>query len=802
VLLLYTECVTMVLCVLALAVAASGGESAATSQKPAGRIPLDRCSILVDEDLPTYLAYRLEDLKGYLQEITGSRVEAVREVPRAPGTVIAVGAQAVRKAVGEPVGAAALADQGFILRSAERDGRTYLLAAGGTPRGTANALAALMRLIRADGKKAFVSGALDIVSKPSFRIRGMHLNGWSFNYPYAFRRWKEQDWKNYIDLLSYQQVNLLYIWPFMEIIPLPISRQDAAYLREVRRVVDYAQKRHGMEVWIMQAVNRVARDDCGETDPRRRPYWRPSQEDLNPGDPAQFARITASHEQLYRIVNNVDGVCFIDCDPGGWPGSPVSELMSVLQHARSCLDRYNVHGRNAKVVHWLWGSWGQAFAEEAVRERVMKQTIRAMKDELPEPWEIICGTPGYLPLCKDEGVLDKTVYLPYATIEGEPSYPGTNLGLEAVGHSFDGLQDYPDLLGVMGNAQCPLLQFPRIYHYLDAAWDVDSRLRPEEDVIRELSELLYPGQIELITDCFQALDETDIHKLESLCRRLAGVITNNKLGRPGLFGRKLFPNREFVAESLLLQVRLRLALECLCQKLEPSSGARECQRLVVQCLDAYLAWDEAHGWHDLWGGGSWTFGRFGGDPQFQKAVHNVRRILRDDSSVAAFFDEVTRKLIGKHEPAHVRENAVEPIRAAVLAYVIIAPNLAQDAAATASTVPNPKSYPPRFANDGDISTLYWPGALTSDNSEWLQLTWDRPRTFGTVVAYFLRHDSMWKRTIHLQKEERPREWVDIAEAAPSDSGAYAVARFELPSSVTLDRIRVLNLLDLFEIEVR
>ena len=49
----------------------------------------------------------------------------------------------------------------------------------------------------------------------------------------------------------------------MEIIPLPMSPEDEAYLQEVRRVVDYAQNQRGMEVWIMQSANRIGVSDCG-----------------------------------------------------------------------------------------------------------------------------------------------------------------------------------------------------------------------------------------------------------------------------------------------------------------------------------------------------------------------------------------------------------------------------------------------------------------------------------------------------------------------------------------------------------
>ena len=202
------------------------------------------------------------------------------------------------------------------MKSVSQGGVDYVVATGRTPRGTKLALATLMKAIRLEGKSALVPVPLDEHGKPAFAKRGMHFNGWAFKSPYSFRSWTEQDWQRYLDMLAYQGVNLFYLWPFIEIMPVPLSPEDQAYLEECRRVVDYAQKKHGMEVWIMQCTNRVAKDRCGVADPRLRPYWRPSQKDLNPGKPEDFQAIMASREAMYRIINNVDGVCNIDSDPG------------------------------------------------------------------------------------------------------------------------------------------------------------------------------------------------------------------------------------------------------------------------------------------------------------------------------------------------------------------------------------------------------------------------------------------------------------------------------------------------------
>ena len=239
-----------------------------------------------------------------------------------------------------------------------------------------------------------------VSGQPSFAVRGMHLNGWAFGYPYTFRCWKEADWKRYADILAAQKVNLFFLWPFMEIIPVPLSAADRAYLEEVRRVVDYAQRRHGMEVWIFQSPNRVALNDGGVRDPRRRPYWvlraqgeypGASQVDLDPADPKEFARIMEVRETLYRVVDNADGYCTIDSDPGGWHGSPLADFMKIFKASRALLDRICVHGEATKQIHWLWSGWGQPGWwgrqwKQQDETRFMRKTIRAMERGVPEPW--------------------------------------------------------------------------------------------------------------------------------------------------------------------------------------------------------------------------------------------------------------------------------------------------------------------------------------------------------------------------------------------------------------------------------
>ncbi len=287
-------------------------------------INLNGAVLVAETNQPSYTQHAIRELQSYLGEITSTPATVSPSLRPGAQPAIFIGGVSARQRLPDST-LAALGEEGYVIRSSALDGRDCLLVSGATAKGTKFGIYALMKLIRPHGRAALVELPLAVSSRPAVTLRGMHLNGWPIKYPYSFRPWPEADWHRYIDLLSCQGVNLLYIWPFMEIIPAPVSAADAAYLEEFRRVVDYAQREHGMEVWMMQSPNRVAKSNCGVADPRDRPYWRPEhQVDLNPGDPEQLQQILDSRKALYRVVNNVDGVCTIDCDPGGWPGAPLS----------------------------------------------------------------------------------------------------------------------------------------------------------------------------------------------------------------------------------------------------------------------------------------------------------------------------------------------------------------------------------------------------------------------------------------------------------------------------------------------
>ena len=253
---------------------------------------MNPASIVVAPDETSFVLHAVKDLAEYLGEYSHSPIPIRSKLAHEANMIIAVGRTVMHEILPGITGMEELGDEGFRIMSVVADGKVYVIVSGLTSRGTNCGLATLMQRIRFEENSPYLIGPLEISSKPRFALRGIHLNGWPLRNPYSFRTWQEKDWQDFIDLTWLQRGNLFFLWPFMEIMPVPLSPADEAYLQEVRRVVEYAQKQRGMEVWIMHSANRIATSDCGVHDPKTRLYWVDEcQKDMNPADPVQFEKI-------------------------------------------------------------------------------------------------------------------------------------------------------------------------------------------------------------------------------------------------------------------------------------------------------------------------------------------------------------------------------------------------------------------------------------------------------------------------------------------------------------------------------
>ncbi|HEX4424164.1 MAG TPA: hypothetical protein VH079_02110 [Terriglobales bacterium] len=652
-----------------------------SAQQKAIRISLSDAVILVDNSEASYVQFGARDLGSYLTGITGQTVTVTPTsgATRKAKTVIAIGEKAATAMGTSLPSTAELGDEGSVIRAFDKAGTTVVVIAGLNPHGTNEGIATFMQMVQAEGKSPYIDGPLDLLSKPSIAVRGIHLNGWPLKYPYAFRSWKEEDWKHFIDIAWAQHINLFYLWPFMEIIPIPLSAEDQAYLQEVQRVIDYAQKQRGMEVWIMQSANRIGVGDCGIRDPRFRTYWvmGECQQDMNPADPEQFSKIEKSFEALYKTVNNADGFCFIDSDPGGWPRSPLSDQTKIFNAARKLLDRYSAKGAQTKLINWMWQGWGREYDPTETNRRqhlvdFMDETIRNFKENLKEPWELISGSANFLEASKKESVLNKTIYLQYGAIEMEPAFPLTNLGQESIREVFDKAAMYPELRGVMGNNELMSLQFPRTFYFFKTAWDLKYENHPEPQVLRELAAQLYPDHKELIADSFMGLRGNDPEKIKATLGQLEKLVKDGSAGRPGAIGRLLFPDRLVVARNLKLQLEIRLARQSLLKGLSVNPSVDESAKLVEDYFDKLLAWNQETGWDKMIDINIWRTAIYEDGKDFTEAAVQLKKILAQGkpytsySQTDEFLAGISKHLLQKYGRDSVMIGCIEPLKMALI----------------------------------------------------------------------------------------------------------------------------------------
>lgn len=667
----------------------------------ANRILLEGGSILMDPSEPSYVQYGANDLSSYLSEISGASFPVgTSESSAAPNSklIIVIGRK-MAKAFGIDLKPEIrLGDEGAVIRDVKRKGSHIVVVAGSNPRGTNFGIATLLRMVHAEGRVPYLEAPLSLRSKPKMAVRGYNFSNGAgtLNYPYGFRNWEERDWKRVIDIAWAERVNLILMWPFMEIMPVPLSSEDEAYLQEVRRIVDYAQTNRGIKVWIMQAANRVGVSDCHSRDPRKRGYWvKGCQQDMDPADPEQFERIQQSFEALYKNVNNADGFCMIDSDPGGWPQSPLSEQTKIFRTAREMLDRHNVHGKKAVLVDWMWVGWGRHFlgpteefpagyqwtTKDPTEQDVafMVKTIRKFKQDVPEPWELVDGMAPYLKAVEAQSVQGKTTYHPFGVL-GNDIFPVTNLEFASIRKVLNEAFRVTGLKGLMGYNPVTLLEFPSTNYFFENLWDPEYGNRTQEQFLLDVSELLYPERKEIIADSLLGLLETNPDKIKNALSQLETLIKSGELGRPGALGRFLFPDRSVVARDLAAQLRIRYARQNFMQAMQDGrADVNESSQLVLHFFDELLSWAKETGWTS---GGQPFYDaallRECGcqDREFMKAMSRLKHIVfekntarKEESSyqrISAFFDPISKTLLEKYNEDSVMIGCVEPFKLALI----------------------------------------------------------------------------------------------------------------------------------------
>lgn len=480
---------------------------------PLSKVDFSRTLILSGKSEPDYVATALVgDLCSVLRSFSDREI-SIQTAPtfktggEQPTAVIIAGKEAL---AGLPEDSPrfeftdkGLGKEGFILKSAfsQKQDRHYFMLAGSRPAGTKFAVLEFVRLLRFAQAGRNVPLPLDVRQVPYFARRGMygHLH-WAYKYPYACRSWSDQDWLRYLDLLSQMKLNLLQVWTMVGILPHPLSDADREYLRKYSAVVDYAHAKRGMEIWLGDCANNVAESDKGMPIEKREYFEVEVLKD--PGDPKQFREIMASREDLYRTLPDADAYWIIDSDPGGWKGSPASELVNIFVGHRALMDRFCRRPKQQPLIYWMWFGWGTKSQKDNWRD-----VITGLQERLREPWFLSACNLQHIALLKEMGLTHKAICFPYGAVEFEPSPPMTVFQEYYIRESAR-VAKADGLMGLMGNSQTPAVQLPDIYLLSRLAWNPEDPASFDQ-VLDDLSAQLDPRNPLVLARAWKALKGND-----------------------------------------------------------------------------------------------------------------------------------------------------------------------------------------------------------------------------------------------------------------------------------------------------
>lgn len=417
------------------------------------------------------------------------------------------------------------------------------------------------------------------------KMVGMYVHQhWPYNHPYCARTWTLEDWRGYAGGLKQLGYNTILVWPMLEIIPDPPTPSDRAALEKMSRVIEMLHEEQAMRVYLALCPN-VAPDDAeaAKATFEKRHFFYCDQR-VNPGDRDAMRHLMERREKVMGPLREADGVCIIDSDPGGYPGSTNQEFVDLLVEHRRLFDRLRP---GIELVYWMHVGWlgynrfyetgVLSFSTDEENTDALSRLMRAN----PEPWGLANG----LPLAEKLGIARRVISFNYGRIEGEPSFPLTNFG----GDSAREGGSAPGPRGVMGNAQTHCVQLPNTFAFARGAQGLPVT---EADYVA-FAEDLIPGQGTRIVEGWKALHGSDSAGMRSLADQLDAV--PDSALQPGRLGGLLFGSPRRFLSDLAMQLRMRAAYAALREA--EGTPSREMVRAFSETASA---WQAQHGYENSW----------------------------------------------------------------------------------------------------------------------------------------------------------------------------------------------------------
>lgn len=452
---------------------------------------------------------------------------------------------------------------------------------------------------------------------------GMYVHQhWGYAHPFSARTWTFSDWKAYTTGLAALGYDTVMIWPILETTPYPPTESDVANLTKLGRVIDMLHDDLGFQAIVTLGANTVANERAAQYRFDERPYFL-CDERLNPASPAEMERLMEIRRGLLRYLGRADGFSIIDSDPGGYVGSTNEQFLDILWRHLEVVQSFNPA---ASILYWMWVGWEpycdfwEEMRQPPFSPPVPKRdgspwepVIRAMAEQGDAAWKLFVCWDQHRELAEQYGLQDRSWYLPYGLIEGEPTFPFTNWNPAHIErHARAGLGS--GRLGLMGNAQTHAVQLPNTYllsHFAHGG-------TLENMDLRGFAERLAPGLGMAIAAGWQAMESRDAHQ----ARESADMLASHLLGRiegGDLAGLMLMSPDRFV-EDLVLQLRFCADMDACAAAAQNGGVPRDALKALA---NSWRRWWGRHRYNDAYGG-----------PVVER-LHPALRSLRDPTLDAA-----------------------------------------------------------------------------------------------------------------------------------------------------------------------
>jgi hypothetical protein len=579
---------------------------------PAAEISLRHSAVVVDAGEASYVHYSINELRQQIKAITGSAPVLyydLKEATRGTESLVVVGRSTARLLVQESGGAPHITDsepgkEGFVLRCIRLAGRDVVLAAGSDSAGTNYAVMELRQLLSESRSGLGVSATLDMREKPQYPFRVLYLHQhWRYNYPYAAWSWSAEDWKRALDVALCLRANVVLMWPHMDMLAPPLSVSEQDYLANIREVIDYAHRERGIEVWSIEPANVLLNTEQVKRLPmERRDYYAYANMGMgglqDPGDPQGYARLMANREALYQAVPNADGYGYIDSDPGGWADSPTSAFLNLFKGNRKLLDQYHEHPHEARLVYWVWDSWGKGKVEEN-----WLKAIRGFEETLEGPKELLLGYAPQVEIAQRLGYLGDSILNPYGVIESEPTFPLTSINFAVIARAFDYAAQYPAFQGVMAGAQTFVVQLPNLHYFFALAWGDKTGTADENNSLRSLGKLLLPEKADLLAKAWAQLELPGSGPALAVVGQLEPMAKSCRKSGLGTLGEYIFPDSSQIPADLVMMLRIHASAERVRERVKAGAPEGEVLEDVKAYFRAMLDWQKKNGFFGAFGTG-------------------------------------------------------------------------------------------------------------------------------------------------------------------------------------------------------